>query len=322
MYFVKKEEVLPTIPGSEKIPKSTDLSDFPHAYLDVPYSDRSAALKLNIVLPNEEKDLYPVIVFVHGGGWLIGDKNHVQTQQIYRLLYAGYAVCCINYRLSDEAKWPLPLHDCKTAIRFLRENAGKYSLDTEQIGVAGNSAGGHLAAMLGTTNGKQEYEDLTMGSAGYSSEVQAVFVWFGTFDFTRWEEDRRKAYPDCSIEYEVGAEPFMFGHSMNEYPERLKAASPIHHLDQRTAPFYIEHGTGDHVVPYYTCERFYERYVKLLGKEHISIKLFEGAEHSDPIFKSDENVFEFVKFFDQYIMNIAPREYFQLGTLRERETTV
>lgn len=322
MYSVTKEEVLRTIPGSEKIPRSTDLSNFPHAYMDVPYSDRSKTLKLNLVLPNEGDGPYPVIVYIHGGGWLIGDKNHVQTQQIYRLLYAGYAVCCINYRLSDEAKWPLPLHDCKAAIRFLRANAENYHLDTERIGACGNSAGGHLAAMLGTTGGKPEFEDLTMGCAEYSSEVQAVFTWFGVYDFTRWVEDWTKAYPDRPIDYEVGAESFMFGHSIKEYPERLAQASPILHLDEKTVPFYVEHGTGDHAVPCYQCIRFYERYKELLGEERITMKLFEGAEHSDPVFKTDENVFEFVKFFDKYIKQIPEREYFKLGTLGDYETVV
>lgn len=322
MYSVTKEAVLHTIPGSEKIPRSTDLGDFPHAYLDIPFSNRSDTLKLNLVLPNEEKESYPVIVFVHGGGWLIGDKNHVQTQQIYRLLYAGYAVCCINYRLSDEAKWPLPLHDCKAAIRFLRAKAKEYKLDTTRIGVAGNSAGGHLAAMLGTTNGKKEYEDLTMGSAEYSSDVHAVFVWFGVYDFTKSVEDWQKAYSGVEVNYETSADAYMFGHSLKEYPERLIEASPLHQLGENTVPFYVEHGTGDHVVPYYQCIRFYERYKELLGEDHIFMKLFEGAEHSDPVFKTDENVFEFVKFFDKYIQQVPERNYFLLGTLGDYETVI
>ena len=189
MYSVTREEVLRTIPGSEHIPRSTDLSGFSRSYLDVPFSDRSKALRLNLVLPNEGDGPFPLVVFIHGGGWLTGDKNHVQTQSVYRLLYAGYAVCCINYRLSDEAKWPLPLHDCKAAIRFLRANAQRFNLDTERIGLVGNSAGGHLAALMGTTNGQKEYEDLTMGCGEYSSDVQAVFVWFGVYDFQNWEAD-------------------------------------------------------------------------------------------------------------------------------------
>lgn len=322
MYSVTKEEVLRTIPGSEKIPRSTDLGGFQRTFMDVPYSDRSEALRLNLVLPNEGEGPFPVIVYIHGGGWLIGDKNHVQTQQVYRLLYAGYAVCCINYRLSDEAKWPLPLHDCKAAIRFLRANGERFGIDTERIGVVGNSAGGHLAAMLGTTNGRPEFEDLTMGSSEYSSDVQAAFVWFGIYDFQNWADDCRRAYPDRNHDFTVSAEAYMLGHPVTEQEERLKNASPICHLDGNTVPFYVEHGTGDSAVPYYQCVRFYERYKEILGGDHVFLRLFDGAQHSDPAFKTDENVFEFVKFFDRYIKRIPEREYFVLGTLGDYETVV
>lgn len=322
MYSVTREEVLRTIPGSEQIPRSTDLSGFSRSFLDVPFSDRADILRLNLVLPNEGDGPFPLVVFIHGGGWLMGDKNHVQTQSVYRLLYAGYAVCCINYRLSDEAKWPLPLHDCKAAIRFLRANAQRFHLDTERIGVVGNSAGGHLAALMGTTNGQPEYEDLTMGCPEYSSDVQAVFVWFGIYDFPNWEADCKKAYPDRPFPQEVSAEAYFFGHPLKDSPQRLVQASPICHLSEKTVPFYVQHGTGDHAVPYFQCERFYQRYVQLLGKDNISLKLFEGAEHSDPVYKTDENVFEFVRFFDKHIRQIPPRSYFPLGTLGDYETVV
>ncbi len=319
MNELTRENVARTIPGAESIPATTDLSGFSRRWMDLQYSDRSETLKLNITLPNEGEGPFPVIVFFHGGGWLIGDKNHVQTQSVHRLLYAGYAVASVNYRLSDEAKWPANLHDCKAAIRFLRANGAKYNLDTTRIGVVGNSAGGHLAALLGTTNGMPEFEDLSMGWADASSDVQAAFIWFGIYDFVNWKQDFEKAYnkplPD------VGAESYMFGHYLQTVTQDMVDASPIEHLSkQSTVPFYVEHGTGDHAVPWFQCQRFYERYVELLGKENITMHLFEGAEHSAPCYKEDENVFEFVKFFDKYIKQIEPRSYFELGKLGEVPT--
>ena len=320
MYQVTREEVLRTIPGSEKIPKSTDFSGFARKFMDVPFSGRSETLRLNVVLPNEGEGPFPLVVYIHGGGWLTGDKNYVQTQSVNRLLFAGYAVCCINYRLSDEAKWPLPLHDCKAAIRFLRGNAEKFHLDAERIGVVGNSAGGHLAALLGTTNGKPEFEDLTMGYPEFSSSVQAVFTWFGVYDFVRWEQDWKETYPGRPFEREASAEAYFFGHALDLENPDLRDASPLFQLDGNTVPFYVEHGTGDHAVPYTQCVRFYNRYVELLGKDHVTMKLFEGAEHSDPVFKEDENVFEFVRFFDRYIRQTPERPYFVLGKLGEYDT--
>lgn len=319
MNELTRENVAKTIPGAESIPASTDLSGFSRKWMDVPYSDRSETLKLNITLPNEGEGPFPTIVFFHGGGWLIGDKNHVQTQSVYRLLYAGYAVVSVNYRLSDEAKWPANLHDCKAAIRFLRANGNKYQLDTTRIGVVGNSAGGHLAAMLGTTNGMPEFEDLSMGWAEASSDVQAAFIWFGIYDFVNWKQDYEKAYNKPMPN--VGAESFMFGHFLQTVSQDMHDASPIEHLSkQSTAPFYVEHGTGDHAVPWFQCQRFYDHYVELLGKENITMHLFEGAEHSAACYKEDENVFEFVKFFDRYIRQVEPRSYFALGRLGEVPT--
>lgn len=322
MYTVTKEEVLLTIPGSEKIPRSTDLSGFSRKFIDENYCDGDSinSHKLDLVLPNEGDGPFPVVMFIHGGGWLIGDKAHVQTQQVYRLLFAGYAVCCINYRLSDEAKWPGPLHDCKAAVRYLRANAKRFGIDADHIGVVGNSAGGHLAAMMGTTNGQVKFEDPSMGNAEYSSDVQAVFCWFGAYDLENWREDWQKVYPGKEFPEEISAEAYMLGHRLKDDPERVREASPICHIGESTVPFYVEHGTGDHAVPYYQCMRFYDRYVDLLGDEKIRIKFFEGAEHSDSVFKTDENVFEFVKFFDQFLLGREPREYFKLGELGDVET--
>ncbi|MCD8076985.1 MAG: alpha/beta fold hydrolase [Lachnospiraceae bacterium] len=286
--------------------------------MDIPYANTTSEYqKLNLVLPNEGEGPFPVIVYIHGGGWLIGDKNHVQTQSVNRLLYAGYAVCCINYRLSDVGKWPEPLYDCKAAIRFLRANGEKYNLCTERIGVAGNSAGGHLAAMLGTTNDCPDYEDLSMGWEKESSAVQAVFTWFAPFDLTKWESDWRKTYPERGFDEEVSAEAYFFNAPLRDVPEKVRAASPAKHLSKKTVPFYVEQGTGDHAVPYCQCVDFYNEYVKVVGSETIQMKLFEGAEHSDAVFKTDENVFEFVRFFDKYIQKIPERSYFVLGTLGE-----
>ena len=287
MYTVTRAQVAATIPGSEK-------GDGP----------------------------FPLVVFIHGGGWLIGDKNHVQTKSIYRLLYAGYAVCCINYRLSDEAKWPENLYDCKAAIRFLRANAERFHICPERIGVSGNSAGGHLAALLGTTNGRPEYEDLSMGNPDFSSDVQAVFVWYAPFDFVNWAEDWKTAYPGRPFDYEVSAEAYMFGHSILEKPEDLRAASPVCQIDRNTVPFYVEYGTGDHAIPYPQGPRFYEEYVRILGDKHIQIRSFEGAEHSAPVYGEDENVFEFVRFYDRYIRQVPPRDYFPLGTFGAYDTPV
>ena len=128
-----------------------DTSHIKRKWLDVPYADKSEAQKLDIYLPNKGDGPFPVIATIHGGAWMFGDKGDDFNLPFLEGLKRGYAVACINYRLSDEAHFPSQIYDCKTAIRYLRTNAATYHLDGAHIGVWGASAGGHLAALLGTS---------------------------------------------------------------------------------------------------------------------------------------------------------------------------
>ena len=126
-----------------------------------------------------------------------------------------------------------------------------------------------------------------------------------------------KAYPGRPFDYNVSAEAYMLGHPINEQPEHVRMASPTCLIDTKATPLYIEYGTGDHAIPYPQAEKFYSRYKEINGGENIFIHCFEGAEHSAGVYKTDENVFRFVEFFDKYILGRKPREFFKLGTLGE-----
>jgi acetyl esterase/lipase len=136
---------------------------------------------LDLYIPKSDKPL-PLVVWVHGGGWERGSKNN--TGPSMDLLKEGYAVASINYRLSQHAVFPAQIEDCKSAICWLRLNAGKYNLDPERFGAWGMSAGGHLAALLGTTDDAAFCP--ANGDKKSSSKVQAVCDWFGPADFLHW----------------------------------------------------------------------------------------------------------------------------------------
>ncbi|MEX2261351.1 MAG: alpha/beta hydrolase [Bryobacteraceae bacterium] len=121
----------------------------------------------------------PVVVWVHGGGWRAGSKDKPRCLSLVR---EGYAIVAINYRLSGEATFPSQIYDVKAAIRWVRANAKQYGFDPERIAVFGASAGGHLAALAGTSGGVKELEG-SLGNAEESSRVQAVVDWFGPTDF-------------------------------------------------------------------------------------------------------------------------------------------
>jgi acetyl esterase/lipase len=128
-----------------------------------------------------------VIVSIHGGAFMFGDKGDEQVLPMLEGLKRGYAVVSINYRMSSEAIFPALVQDMKAAIRWIRLNAGGWGFDPGKIAAWGGSAGGYQAAMAGVSYGVQELEDLSLGNPGESSRVQAVVDWFGPTDFLKMD---------------------------------------------------------------------------------------------------------------------------------------
>ncbi len=148
----------------------------------------------NLYAPKKAKQV-PLIVWIHGGAFLFGSKEGSPVEPVpLDLLLEGYAVASIDYRLSPEAVFPAQLEDCKAAIRWLRAHAEEFGIDPNRIGVWGASAGGDLAALLGTTG---EIRDFEVGeNLGYSGRVQAVCDFFGPTDFLQMDAHR---LPDGQI---------------------------------------------------------------------------------------------------------------------------
>ncbi len=183
----------------------------------------------------------PVIVWIHGGAWCGGDKADLHAARLLR--DEGYAVASANYRLSDEATFPAQLHDCRAAVRWLRRHATHYNLDGSRIGAWGPSAGGHLAALLGTADGSLREGDYSAG--GGPAAVQAVCDWFGPTDFLRLNDTPGMMDHDAAD----SPESRLVGGPIRDHPDRVAAANPATYVTSDSAPFAIVHGAEDDLIP-------------------------------------------------------------------------
>lgn len=233
------------------------------------------------VLKNRDKPM-PLVVWIHGGAWLGGDKRPCPMTP---LLYDGFAVASINYRFSNMAIFPAQIHDCKAAIRWLRANAAKYNIDPNHIGVAGASAGGHLAALLGTTNGNKELEGTVGDYPDASSDVQAVCDWFGPSDFFTMPVDKQQFN---------GQDPvvLLLGSTLSEKKELAELASPFYQANKKTVSFLIMHGDRDTLVPVEQSKMLHEK-LKAAGTDS-TLLILEGQGHG---FSEETQAFKQVKEF-------------------------
>jgi acetyl esterase/lipase len=234
----------------------------------------AAANLVDLYLPNTADKPFPVVMWVHGGGWEIGDKENPPA--IY-LTTRGFAVASINYRLSGpQSHFPDPIYDCKAAVRWLRGNAKKYDLDADHIGVWGGSAGGHLVALLGTSGGVKELEGSVGDFQGTSSRVQAVCDWFGPTDLVRlanFKTSIRRQSPD----YTERVVCKLLGTSISKIQEPAKKANPITYVASDNAPFLIMHGDKDNLVPIEQSELLSDA-LKRSGAE-VDFRVVPGAGH-------------------------------------------
>jgi acetyl esterase/lipase len=289
----------------EFAPPPMDTSHIKRKWFDIPYADRSDMQKLDIYLPDKGDGPFPVLATIHGGGWEFGDKGDDFNLPFLEGLKRGYAVACINYRLSDEAHFPSQIHDCKTAIRYLRTNAADYCLDGTRIGAWGASAGGHLAALLGTADRVRGLDDPTMRKTKtrFSCKVQAVTVWYGPLEnFLKMDEQLAasgKRIPDHSNE--DSPESKLLGRKIADVPALVKFASPMNYIKPKVPPFLIQHGLKDSIVPVEQAIHFAAQIEKVAGSDRVTLELLKNADHGDPLFHTPKNLRRVFDFFDLHL---------------------
>jgi acetyl esterase/lipase len=249
--------------------------------------------------PRQKLDLYlpqghavkprPLIVYLHGGGWRKGSKADGQ-RVAFRFVGEGYAVACVDYRLSGDALYPAQIEDCKAAVRWLRSNADRLDLDPDHIGVIGVSAGGHLAALMGALNSAHLYE--TGASMDQGSHVQAICDFFGPIDLLRWyEAASRQGQPAAEeVAQLVGGDP-------RQQAIAVRSTNPTRFIDGATCSFLIIHGDNDTIVP---LEQSRLLYAALVAKDiNVHLHVVKNAGHTGPAFVTPEINAMVDEFFSQ-----------------------
>ncbi|MEM9368937.1 MAG: alpha/beta hydrolase [Planctomycetota bacterium] len=235
-------------------------------------------LKMHVLLPSSnEASKAPVYVWIHGGGWRSGNKES-GIQKVLPLVHAGFIGVTLEYRLTGEAAFPAQIHDCKCAIRFLRAHAEDWGIDPDRIAVGGASAGGHLAALVGTSSGVDALE----GEGGWpeqSSRVQAVVDLYGPTDFARFvtTEGYEHHNADGSPESRL-----LGGGVVSENAEGIRRVNPITYVDPQDPPFLILHGSDDPVVPLNQSQALHEALQR--NGVSSSLHVLPGALHGGPEF--------------------------------------
>ncbi|MFV8326310.1 alpha/beta hydrolase fold domain-containing protein [Flavobacterium sp. ZS1P14] len=231
------------------------------------------ALKLDVFYNIEkEKPLKTAIIIIHGGGWRSGSRiQHYPLAQ--KLAHLGYVCFTPEYRLSTEALFPAAIYDVKSAIRWVRKNTSKYSINPNRIVILGFSAGGEMASFMGTTGNMPLYEG-TNCNADMQSHVNGVVDIDGTLSFVH--QDSREG--DDSKRISAGT--YWFGYSKKENPKLWEAASPLSYVSAKTPPTLFINSS----VPWMHAGR--EEYVKVLNDNKIysEIHTFDGAPHSFCLF--------------------------------------
>jgi acetyl esterase/lipase len=244
---------------------------------DVSYGPAGSRNLLDVYRHRDHPQGAPVLLQVHGGGWVIGDKDTQGIPLMQHMAARGWVCVAMNYRLSPRSKFPDHLVDVKRALAWVREHAGEYDADPSFVAVTGGSAGGHLAALMALTPNEPEYQP---GFEGADTSVQAAVPFYGVYDFaaesgTRSALQRRDQFLN---KYVMQADATS---AAQEYAK----ASPLLRIGPDAPPFFVVHGAHDTLVPVVEAREFAER-LQEASKQPVAYAELPGTQHAFDIFPS------------------------------------
>ena len=248
------------------------------------------SLKLDLHLPKKVKGS-KLVVWIHGGGWHKGSKNDCKIKW---LTTHGYSVASISYRLSQIAKFPAQIHDCKAAIRWLRAQENKFGYDSSKIVAAGASAGGYLATLLGTSDGVKQLEGNVGGNLEMNSSLSGIINYYGPTDFIlRSKTQPHRANKVGSVVYNL------LGGGADKKVKLATLASPVYHVTKNDPPILIFHGDKDATVLIDQANAITSAYKKM--NLSVNMNTLPGKKHGGTEFYTGENRKKVLQFLGKIV---------------------
>jgi len=258
---------------------------------DLPYVvNAHARQKLDLYVPVTPKG--PLLVYIHGGGWTGGSKSNPIGLPLLNL---GYTVASVEYRFSQDAVFPAQIEDCKSAIRWLRAHAREYGYDPKRIAAAGDSAGGHLTALLAATGDVRDFDE--GDNLDQSSAIRCGIDFYGPTDFLAFKPIGQEADEQSKTGHPLLKK--LLGGPLTEKAELAKKASPVSWVNAHTAPLFILHGTKDPLVPTSQSTELYEK-MQTAGVE-VKLDVIDGAGHGGKEFFAADKPQQMVEFLEKHL---------------------
>jgi acetyl esterase/lipase len=242
----------------------------------MPYHEGGKRFELDVYRHREQPTGAPVLLQIHGGGWVIGEKEQQGIPLIMRMAARGWTCVAMNYPLSPRARWPEHIVAVKRAIAWIRRHAGEHGADPAFIAVTGGSAGAHLAALAALTPNDPA---LQPGFEDDDTTLQACVPHYGVYDFT--DEDGSRA---SKLRLESLLRRFVMAADA-VYPDDYRTASPLHQVNVDAPPFFVLHGSNDTLVPVVDARAFVDR-LRAVSKNPVAYAEIRGAQHAFDIFPS------------------------------------
>jgi acetyl esterase/lipase len=282
--------------------ESAHTVDIHQKWLDIRYASSSSAQMLDIYLPNDGQGPFPVILQIHGGAFMEGDKQDGQLSPVLSALARGYAVVAVNYRLSGEAHFPAAIQDVKAALRWVRANAASYKLDAARMAAWGDSAGAALAVLAAVSANVPSLSDGSLGNPGMPDTVQAAIGWYGPYEFTSMDAQFLASGSGAAMHGGPGsAESRFLGATVSQSSDLAAKVNPATYLTPDDPPMLLQAGTRDPIVPVEQTKNFSQTAARVLGPKKVTLRLLEGAGHGGPAFESAENLRFILDWLDRVL---------------------